>query len=56
MTDDKEARRAAALRANLRKRKAQQRARAEAPEPAGHGRDAPNEARPPSSEPEPRKP
>jgi hypothetical protein len=56
MTDDKEARRAAALRANLRKRKAQQRARAEAPEPAAHGREGLNEARPPSSEPEPRKP
>jgi hypothetical protein len=60
MTDDKEARRAAALRANLRKRKAQQRARAEAPEPeaepAADGREALKEARPPSSEPQPRKP
>jgi hypothetical protein len=52
MTDDKEARRAAALRANLRKRKAQQRARAEgAPE---DGREALKEARPPSSEPQPK--
>ena len=60
MTDDKEARRAAALRANLRKRKAQQRARAEAPDAhpgaAAHGRAGLNEARPPSSQPEPRKP
>lgn len=56
MTDDKEARRAAALRANLRKRKAQQRARAEAPEPPADGREAPKEARPPTSQPEPRKP
>lgn len=54
MTDDKEARRAAALRANLRKRKAQQRARAEAPAPSSDGREAPNEARPPCAEPEPR--
>lgn len=56
MTDDKEARRAAALRANLRKRKTQQRARAEAHEPAGDGREGQNEARPPTVPPEPRKP
>ncbi len=56
MTDDKEARRAAALRANLRKRKAQQRARAEMPGAAADGRDALKEARPPSSEPQPKDP
>ena len=58
MTEDKEARRAAALRANLRKRKAQQRARAEAPgpepSPPADGREAPKEARPPSSAPPPK--
>jgi len=51
MNDDKEARRAAALRANLRKRKAQQRARAEEPPP--DGREAPKEARPLVSPPGP---
>jgi hypothetical protein len=51
MTDDKEARRAAALRANLRKRKAQQRARAEEP---ADGRETTKEARPPSSDPQPK--
>lgn len=55
MSDDKEARRAAALRANLRKRKAQQRARAE--EAPQDGREAPKEARPtPSTEPQPKEP
>ncbi len=55
MTDDKEARRAAALRANLRKRKAQQRARAEEAPP--DGRETAKEARPtPSPEPQPKDP
>lgn len=44
MTAEKEARRAAALRANLRKRKAQARARAE---PPADGREPLKEARPP---------
>ena len=47
---EKEARRAAALRANLRKRKAQTRARSEQPTEAADGRETLNEARPPSSE------
>lgn len=49
MNDAKEARRAAALRANLRKRKAQQRARAEPPEATADGREPLKEARPPYS-------
>ncbi len=53
MSEEKEARRAAALRANLHRRKAQARARAEALA-AADGREPPKEARPPSSEPQPK--
>ena len=50
MTPADEARRAAALRANLRKRKAQARARAELPATTPDGREPASEATPPAAE------